>query len=176
MDELKLLEPTTEYLEQIVSYKQEFLENGDCMDGTSNLGLFDNMEDWFQFIHTISNRAFCSSDLITGMQYICVRVKDNKVVGMLCIRDKLDEFSARYIGNIGYSIRKSEREKGYATQQLKLALGLCRKRGMDRVLITCNKENIASVKTILANGGVLENEIIDSDTHMVVQRFWVSVC
>ena len=61
---------------------------------------------------------------------------------------------------------------------LKLALIKCKELKINRVLITCDKENIASRKTIIANGGVLENEVLD-DVHLgksgTIQRYWISL-
>jgi len=58
-----------------------------------------------------------------------------------------------YGGHIGYGIRPSERQKGYATTGLQLALEEARKRGLDQVLLTCGVDNLASRRVILANGG-----------------------
>lgn len=54
-----------------------------------------------------------------------------------------------------------------------LALAECRKLGIDRVLMTCDKENIGSAKSIVNNGGVLENEVeVDGE---IVQRYWITM-
>ena len=97
----------------------------------------------------------------------------NKLVGMIDIRHKLNEYLLNYGGHIGYSVRKSERRKGYATEMLKLALEKCKELNIKRVLITCDKNNIASACTILKNGGEFENEIIDG--HEVTQRYWINL-
>ena len=70
----------------------------------------------------------------------------------------------------------SERKKGYAKQMLKLMLDKCRGSGKEKVLLTCDKENIASAKTIIYNGGVLENEVIDQvnlTKSGIIQRYWI---
>lgn len=84
---------------------------------------------------------------------------DGKLIGMIDIRHRLNEGLLRFGGNIGYSVRPCCRRQGYATQMLALALEECRKMQMQKVLVTCNKENIGSAKTIQKNGGVLENEV-----------------
>lgn len=77
-------------------------------------------------------------------------------------------------GHIGNGIRPSERKKGYATKMIGLALEECRKLGIEKVLIVCDKDNIGSAKSIINNGGVLENEIADEDG-TIEQRYWIEL-
>ena len=70
-------------------------------------------------------------------------------------------------------MRPSERRKGYATAMIALALDECRKLGIEKLLMVCNKENTGSAKSIQNNGGVLENEInVEGET---VQRYWIQL-
>lgn len=78
-------------------------------------------------------------------------------------------------GHIGYSVPPSERRKGYATGQLRLSLFKAKKLGLEKVLITCDKANIGSAKTIQKVGGILENEINSPDTGKIVQRYWIEL-
>lgn len=75
-------------------------------------------------------------------------------------------------GHIGDGVRPSERKKGVATKMIALALKECKKIGIDKVLLVCDKENIGSSKSIQNNGGILENEVIIDG--IVEQRFWIS--
>lgn len=76
-------------------------------------------------------------------------------------------------GHMGYSIRPCERNKGYAKEMLRLNLQNCRDRNMDRVMITCSRDNIASEKTIIANGGIFEKEIyVDGE---YIKRYWITL-
>lgn len=85
------------------------------------------------------------------------------------LNDKLFETG----GHIGDGIRPSERRKGYVTAMIGLALEECRKLGIDRVLICCDKDNIGSAKSIQRNGGVLENEVEENGN--IVQRYWIEL-
>lgn len=76
-------------------------------------------------------------------------------------------------GHIGDGVRPSERRKGIATQMISLALGECKKMGIQRVLMVCNKENVGSAKSIRNNGGVLENEVVVDG--VVEQRYWIEL-
>lgn len=175
VDELRLMEPTIEYEEQIFSYRKEFLKNGDSMDGTSNLRKYQNVKEWIRGVILAKSKETCAADRVPGTQYLCVRINDNRLVGMIDIRSELNDFCYKYAGHIGYSIRKTERNKGYAGKQLELAIEICRQQALERILITCAKENIASARTIIKNGGVLENEIFDPNDNTITQRYWVDV-
>jgi predicted acetyltransferase len=92
-----------------------------------------------------------------------------RLVGFLSIRHELNEHLLEVAGHIGYAIRPSERRKGYATAAAALALVECRRRRMDRVLITCDDTNVASAIVIERNGGVLE------DVRNGKRRYWVDL-
>ena len=92
---------------------------------------------------------------------------------MIDIRHSLNEHLFNFGGHIGYSVRKSERRKGYATRMLALALEECRRLGILRVLVTCDSENIASERTILINGGVLENTVPEDGRF--TRRYWITL-
>ena len=98
----------------------------------------------------------------------------NRLLGAVNIRHFLNDYLLREGGHIGDGIRPSERRKGYATEMIRLALIECKKLGIKKVLITCNKDNIGSAKSIKTNGGILENEIIDSDGELL-QRYWIDI-
>jgi predicted acetyltransferase len=98
-----------------------------------------------------------------------------KILGVIDIRHRLnDHLLNNPGGHIGYAIAPSERRKGYATQQLRLALEKCREMGIGPVLITCDKENMASAKVIQRNGGVLEDERASKEGK-VFQRYWITL-
>ncbi len=175
MEQLKLIRPSAEYAEQILSYRSEFLQNKDSMDGTSSLWRISDVGEWLSWVDKLATNAAYEEGWIPDVQYLCIREKDNQLVGMIDIRLELNDYCARFAGQIGYSIRKSERRKGYAKEQLRLALEECRKLGFTRVLITCAKENEASRRTILAFGGQLDGEELDPSDGLLTQRYWVTV-
>ena len=156
-------------------YRAEFLANGDSMDGCSHLRRFEDMADWYDWICKAEHWDTCPENWIPDTQYISVRNSDGRLVGMLDIRHELNEACLNLFGNIGYSIRPSERCKGYAKIQLALAKQICREMGMDTILVTCHKENTASSKTILHNGGILENEVVDHRNGEIIQRYWITL-
>lgn len=106
--------------------------------------------------------------------FIAVRKCDQKIVGIIQIRHKLNEHLLLYGGHIGDSIRPSERRKGYATEMIRLALNECKNLGIFKVLMVCYVDNIGSEKSIINNGGVLENIVEDEDGNKI-KRFWIDL-
>ena len=98
----------------------------------------------------------------------------NILLGAVNIRNYLIDYLLKYAGLIGDGIRPSERGKGYATEMIRLALLECKKLGIKSVLMVCDKSNIASAKTIIKNGGVLENEFM-YDKGNIQQRYWINI-
>lgn len=97
---------------------------------------------------------------------------NNNIIGSISIRHRLTDNLKFRGGHIAYYIKPSERNKGYATKMLCLALEYCKETlNIDEVLITCSKNNIYSAKTILNNGGVLHSEDIDNNEK--IQRFYI---
>lgn len=173
MDELILVRPRAEHAEQVMAYKEEMAKNGDSFDGCAGLEETETYEEWLDFDIRLKKKGYMPSEV-----FLAVRKEDNKVVGIIDYRRPLTPFLLKYGGNIGYSILPSERRKGYATQMLKLLLPVCKEYGEEKVLVTCNKTNYPSQRTIIKNGGVLENEIT-YDASLgecgVVQRYWITL-
>lgn len=172
METIELIFPTKEYERQVLDYKNEFEINGDSMDGTAGLKKAKSFDEWFSALIDNSKEETVRAKLVPSSTYLAVRLCDQRVVGMIDIRHRLNDYLLQFGGHIGYSVRKSERRKGYAKEMLCLALNKCKDRNIEKVLITCDKENIASAKTIISNGGVLENEV--SEGERITQRYWVS--
>ena len=175
MDELILVRPTMEYANQIFEYKQEFLDAGDSMDGCGPLRRYDNPKEYLNVCMEMEKPETVPEGKVVATQFVCVRKVDNKVVGMIQVRHYFNEYLEKYAGNIGYSVRPSERRKGYAKEMLKLALPFCREIGLEKVLVACIDGNIGSEKTILANGGVYESTVYEPGEDIYLKRFWISL-
>lgn len=106
--------------------------------------------------------------------FFCLDLDRNIFVGAVNIRHYLTPSLLFTGGHIGDGIRPSERRKGYATAMIGLALDECRTLGIPWVLMTCDKANIGSAKSIIRNGGVLENEVINEEG-VLEQRYWINL-
>lgn len=152
--------------------------------------LFEMMDEWYMadekivpyairicdyhefetYIHVIevskNDKGFVPSST-----YFCLDVSRNIFVGAVNIRHYLNEQLLLDGGHIGDGVRPSERRKGIATEMIALALEECKKLGIDKVLMVCDKDNIGSAKSIIKNGGVLENEVVVDG--VIEQRYWI---
>ncbi len=173
MNELQLVVPQEKHQEQVLAYKQAFIDSGDNMDGTAGLQTAESFADWLQAIQDNSRDETVHDGLVPSSTYLAIERASGEVVGMIDIRHRLNDYLKERGGHIGYSVKKSHRRKGYATQMLRLGLEKCRTLGIRDVLITCVKENIASAKTIMANGGVLENEV--QEQTRITQRYYIHI-
>ena len=171
MSKLTLVIPTLEHKQAAMEFRQEWIdkEPGERIHGSGGFNRYDNYEEWLDMIKkAVSNPT---TDWVPATQYfgIC----NGKIVGMIQIRHYLNDYLLKSGGHIGYGVRPSERKKGYATKMLALALDECKKLKIGKVLITCDKNNLGSARTIQKNGGILENEIIDDGE--ILQRYWIDL-
>lgn len=174
MEEFILIRPKLEYANQIAEYRQESLDSG-SLNGAGPLGKISNPEEYIQLCIDYEDPSKLPPNRVPATQFLFIRKCDDKLVGMLQVRHRFNDYLEKYAGHIGYSIRPSERRKGYAKKMLKMALPFCRELGLDKVMIACVEGNIGSEKTILANGGVYEYTIHEPDDNKDLKRFWITL-
>jgi predicted acetyltransferase len=99
----------------------------------------------------------------------------DRIVGRVSIRHELNAELLRLGGHIGYAVVPEFRRRGYATAMLRLALGFARDTlGLDRVLVTCDDDNVGSIRTIEKNGGVLEDVVTGAGLAKPKRRYWIA--
>ena len=174
MNRLKLVRPAAKYADQVMAYKAAMAQNGDSFDGCAGLEACETFAEWVDFENRLKKKY--GAGYVPSEVFLAVRDDDDKVVGIIDYRHPLTPFLLQYGGNIGYSILPGERRKGYAIEMLALLLPICKAFGEEKVLLTCDEDNTASRRTIMKNGGVLENAIED-DVGLsecgVIERYWI---
>lgn len=98
---------------------------------------------------------------------------DGKIVGRVGIRHELNDFLLKFGGHVGYGVLPEYRRKGYAKLMLQGALEYCKKLGIKKVLVTCDDDNIGSIKTIESANGLLENKIEFAADKPLRRRYWI---
>ena len=97
------------------------------------------------------------------------------IVGRVSIRHSLNPYLERFGGHIGYVVVPEYRRQGYATAILRQSLQIARQKlGLTRVLVTCDDDNVGSIKTIEKNGGVLESIVTGPDGDKPKRRYWIA--
>ena len=173
MEKIILVKPDLSYADEIIKYKEESLKESPLINGSAGLNRFSSIEDWLEELNKRSCEDTVPKGLVPSSTYLGVREKDNYIVGMIDIRHYLNEYLTQVGGHIGYGVRKTERNKGYAKQMLKLALEKCKELKIKRVLITCDEDNIASEKVILSANAKLEDiRNVDGENK---KRFWIDL-
>ncbi|MEI2820859.1 MAG: GNAT family N-acetyltransferase [Marmoricola sp.] len=184
---IRLVVPSVDYHRSWLAAAEEFAQTGEYMHGS---GLApDDMADedvmgtifrpskmtstevFAQFCHEMRERT--KRDVVEPLGWVpdskLFIVEGNEFVGSASIRHELNDWLLREGGHIGYSVRPSARRRGIATEALRQGLDLARGLGIDRALVTCKDDNLASAGTIEKNGGVLEN-VLDGN-----RRYWIDL-
>lgn len=156
MYDLVLVLPEQESRNSAENFRQEFFDNKEKIINGS--ALLDNMtyDEWLE--NTINNRnsETARKDWVAETTFFAKRKDDNRIVGIISVRHNLkNPFLTEYGGHMGYSVRPSERRKGYATEMLKCALKFAKSLEILKVMIACYSDNIGSVRTIEKCGGRL---------------------
>ncbi len=85
-------------------------------------------------------------------------VEGDDYLGRLSIRHRLTQWLLDFGGHIGYAVRPSARRQGHATAMLAASLPWAAELGIESALVTCDDTNVASRRTIEANGGILQDQ------------------
>ncbi len=172
---LKLIKLTADYKQQLADMIDEWkLDQEVNHTNHSPWAIFKN--DYHDFDYYLANIELRTPQegLVPDSTFFLLDEERNILLGAVNIRHYLNEYLLKEGGHIGDGIRPSERRKGYATKMIGLALEECKKLGIDKVLMVCDKDNIGSAKSIVKNGGVLENEFTD-DAGVINQRYWIDI-
>lgn len=174
-----LEEPSLERKNEIIDYINEFVKYKSDINGTGSL---DKILEGYTFEQALDiclnmkNEEYAKKlGRCQGKTFLLIRKNDNKIIGTINIRWNLTEQMKHFGGNIGYSIRPTERRKGYNKINLYLGLIESKKLGLDKVMLDCDINNLGSSKTIEALGGKLDRTEIDPDDGILTKVYWINV-
>ena len=161
--------PSIRRKEDAIAFINEFYEYHSQINGAGGLHRYlDDYEGWLQKLDADYKRV-PDENKVPARTFFLIREEDDRIVGMINIRLALNERLSKYGGHIGYSIRPTERGKGYNKINLYLGLKVCDRYGIEKVFMDADLDNPASWKTMEALGGVRIREYYDDqDAHCIV--------
>lgn len=169
---LFLIEPTIEYQEEYIQMIEEWKATGGRMVSFVLRYDYSDFPQFLRKMNDLKEGIHLAENTVSSSTYWLVNA-ERTVIGAVNVRHRLNERLLRFGGHIGYGIRPSMRRKGYATELLRLSLLKAKDMNISKVLITCDKDNAGSAKTIMNNGGVLDSEELFDGTE--IQRYWITI-
>ena len=172
---IKLVKLSYQYIDQLNEMMDEWCSyNKAHKDNDVPYAVFKN--DYHDFDNYLKNIEIKKEidGLVPDSTFFALDIKRNIFVGAINIRHYLNDKLLESGGHIGVGIRPSERRKGYGSETIRLALEECKKLNINKVLMVCDIDNIGSRKSIISNGGVLEDEIKQPNGN-IIQRYWIDL-
>ena len=171
--------PSMEKKDEIIDFLNEFAEYGSDLNGSGALDkIFEGLtfEEALDSCLKLKDEEYAKSiNRSPSKTFLLVRENDNRIVGTINVRWNLNESMLQFGGHIGYSIRPTERRKGYNKINLYLGLKKAREVGLDKVMLDCSANNVGSDKSIKALGGVLERSEVDPYDNELTNVYWIDV-
>ncbi len=163
---IKLVRPTRELRDKAIDFKQEFFSHDEkTINGSELLDQIDDYDEWLRSVTANTSPETVDPNWVVTDTFFALD-ENERIVGVIDLRHTLNDFLKDF-GNSGYSVRPSERRKGYATEMLHRVLIVARENGLNELHLSVERTNEPSIKTIKKNGGVyersfqFENELAD---------------
>lgn len=179
MEKFYLEKPSMDREDEIIEYINEFVLYNSDMNG---MGSLVKILEGYTFKQSLERSLNMENEEYAkklgrcpGKTFLLIRENDNKIVGTINIRWNLTEEMKQFGGNIGYGIRPTERRKGYNKINLYLGLMEAQKVGLEKVMLDCDVNNLASAKTMEALGGILKRTEIDPYDGILTSVYWFNV-
>ena len=166
-----LVKPSLEYKRDAINFMDECLELDDVVHGGGGIDICSTYEKWLVFLAQKSKKETLPKGYVLSETWFAVPEGDDKILGIVDIRKELNEKLSWGGGNIGFSIRPHMRGEGYGVQVLNLAIERCRELNMEKVLLTCEEENLRAARTIMSCHA-MEEENAEAMAEGF-RRFWI---
>lgn len=172
---IRLVFPSKVNEDDCLKYIEEHYQNNEfSISGGGGIEGFRTYDEWINSVIAHHHNNNIPQNRVPSTTFLAY--DDEVLVGVIDIRHHLNEYLESYGGHIGYGVRPSKRKKGYATQILAKGLEYCKDElKLPRVLITCDESNIGSNKTILANKGILIDQLFDSNLKRYTNRYKIKL-
>lgn len=179
MEQFYLEKPSIERKKEITEYIDEFTKYKSNIAG---IGSLEKISEGYTFEQALErclsmeNKEYAEKvNRCPGKTFLLIRENDNKVVGTINLRWDLNETMLQFGGHIGYGIRPTERRKGYNKINLYLGMIEAKKVGLEKVMLTCDVDNLGSDKTLKALGGKPERTEINPSNGKLTNVYWFDV-
>jgi predicted acetyltransferase len=167
-----LVEPSKKFKKEYIEMIEEWSNTGERMVPFVLRYDYSDFEILLKQIDNLKHGIGLKENTISSSTFWFLNT-EGIVIGAVNIRHSLNDQLMHVGGHIGYGIRPSMRLRGYATELLKQSLGKAKEMNITRALLTCDKANVGSAKTIINNGGILDSEDIIDGTQ--IQRYWINI-
>ena len=147
-DKLQLVKPTLSLKNEALNYRQEHFDYKEyVINGSELFDKIQSYEEWLEKVTANSKSETADPNWVLTDTFFVIRLSDSKIVGIVDLRYQLNDFLKDF-GNCGYSVRPTERRKGYATEILRQICTLAKSQGLESLQLSVEKNNTASIKTI----------------------------
>lgn len=167
---ISLIRPDKEIKEKALDFKQEFFaHNENTINGSELLDRTDDYDEWLRSVTANSDPETADPNWVVTDTFFALD-ENGRIVGIIDLRHTLNDFLKDF-GNCGYSVRPTERKKGYATEMLRQILVIAGENGLSELHLSVERTNTPSIKTIIKNGGVYERSFEFENEPADVYRF-----
>lgn len=165
---VQLIEPTSDKQDAFLRMAQEWLDQGNAR---YRLAL-ENFDEYLAKVRSASDVSRVPAGWVPGTEF-WLEDAAGEIVACVRLRFWLTPTLEVEGGHVGYDVRPSARGRGYGTAALRLVLPEARRRGLERILVTTDADNIAAIQVIERNGGVLSGETISESRGKPIRQYWV---
>lgn len=169
-----LVKPDIWLKEKFTNMVSDYNDNNENIFSSDYLNTDFNFENYIQDLKDLSNGIGLSQGYVLSTEWWLIN-SNSDILGTVRLRHELGKRNFEEGGHIGYDISPRYRRKGYGKVILKLVLEKAKELGFEKVLVTCDFDNIGSKRIIESNGGKLENTIVSKETGKKVLRYWIEL-